>query len=532
MTELRGDNCERLLRSVEGLCLEAYVRINPVEPVYGGILDEAIFVFITESLITCQWNSMHINLYYQPAYGVSSVSNGQRAREYFVLHITTDDADCIDILANLDERGIVLNDTEYDYSVNATLHVYDVFSEVVETTGVKDAKFIGELLMPVGLETIHICYYPSMPLMITKFLVCPMVRLRIKDMSMFLRNGSIHISDTGLTLSKKDFIIDRNNILVCIDDYIPSTRSRIIRRKQETYTTDTVQSNIISLTTLACVCSSIISLLITLTVYIFLPSLRTQPGINNMFLSVSLLLALILFQFGAGRTEDASVCTVIGISIHFFWLNNIFWMNICCYHMFKVFGNLRLPQLSNVCVTTTVKYCLYCVSFSSFFVIINVVYSLSKESNRTIGYGKRLNMCYITSPNMVAFTMTLPTAMAVLVNFIMYIRVTCNIHGTRLESISSRQSHQNFSVYIKLSTLTGVAWLSFIPVYFTNHIVFECIFSVLVTSQGVFIMLAFIYNKRVFTAFKNKLNRQRPGKSSSKYTKENNDTIVSTITSL
>ena len=81
---------------MKGLCLEAYVRIRPVELVYGVILDTSIFVFITESLQTCRWNNMHINLYYQPAYGVSSVSNGQRAREYFVLHITTDNADCTD----------------------------------------------------------------------------------------------------------------------------------------------------------------------------------------------------------------------------------------------------------------------------------------------------------------------------------------------------------------------------------------------------------------------------------------------------
>ena len=62
-----------------------------------------------------------------------------------MLHITTDDADCIDVLANLDGRYIVLNDTDYGCSVNATLQVYDVLSEIVEETGKKDTKSIGEL---------------------------------------------------------------------------------------------------------------------------------------------------------------------------------------------------------------------------------------------------------------------------------------------------------------------------------------------------------------------------------------------------
>ena len=118
--------------------------------------------------------------------------------------------------------------------------------------------------------------------------------------------------------------------------------------------------------------------------------------------------------------------------------------------------------------------------------------------------------------------MTCPTVMVVFLNFIMYIKM----RRTHLESLSSRNNCRIFSVYVRLSTLTRVAWLSFIPVYFTNHTVLECIFFVLVTSQGVFIVLAFICNKRVFTTFKNKIHRKRPEINSSKYTSHNKDTFV------
>ena len=530
MTEIQGENCEKIMHSVAGLCLEAYVKIKPFEPVYGDTFDKSIYIFITKSLLTCDWVNMHISMYYQPTCGVSNVRHCIMEREYIVLYITTNDVDCLGALTSLDKRDMLLNET--GFSINATIHVYDVMSEILEKTDAKEATYIGDFLMPVrGTEALHPCRFTSKPLTVSKFLVCPAVRLKIKDMSMFLRNGSIHIPEIGLTLSKRDFVVDRNGILVCIDDYIPSTRAVVIDdTKQEHHATDGEQTNIIGFTTLICVCSSIVSLIITLAIYIFLPQLRTQPGINNMFLSVSLLLALIMFQFGAGRTENPTTCTAIGVTIHFLWLNNIFWMNICCYHMFRVFSSIRLTSLNNACTRTTLKYCLYCISLSSVSVVTNVMYSLSNENNGTIGYGKRAKMCYIKSPIMVAFTMTLPTSMIVLINFAMYTKVICSISRNRFEAILSRKHNRNFTMYVKLSTLTGLAWLSYIPVYFTAHIAFEIIFSALVTCQGVFIMIAFVCNKRVFRAFKNKLTGREPGNSSSKYTSSSKDTTVSTIT--
>ena len=62
-----------------------------------------------------------------------------------------------------------------------------------------------------------------------------------------------------------------------------------------------------------------------------------------------------------------------------------------------------------------------------------------------------------------------------------------------------------FIVYIKLTSITGIVWLSYVPLYLTKHEVFEIIYTFLLTSQGVFIMLAFICNKRIFDMLKRKL---------------------------
>ena len=533
MTELRGEKCEMILHSVDGLCLDAYIKIDPFEPVYGDVLDKAIYFFITDHLRSCVLGNLQINIYYQPGCisAITCVRDGQMARDYFVLYVTTRDFKCVDELVYLDDRNIVLTGKGDSGSFNSTFQVYDVLSELVEKTGANEGTSIDAMLMPVpGLDSEHLCLVEWKRMILTKFLTCPAINLKIQDVSIFQENGSLYIADISLSLPHKDFFVDRNGLLVCIDDYIPATRSFKSKKTQKQQAHTVVQANIIGFTTLACVCCSLISLSITIAVYIFLPSLRTQPGINNIFLSLSLLLALITFQFGAGRTENSTICTAIGITVHFLWLNNIFWMNICCYHMFRTFSGLKLPKLNNACTKTTLKYALYSVLLSSVFVVINVVYALGSAKNGTIGYGKRANICYIQSPLMVALTMTLPTFMVVLCNFVMYIKVVCSIKRTRANSTLAKKHNRSFITYMKLSTLTGLAWLSYIPVYLTDLKVFEGIFTALVTCQGVFIMIAFVCNKRFYQAFKDRINGRVSRNSSLKYiSNSSKDTKLSTI---
>lgn len=140
--------------------------------------------------------------------------------------------------------------------------------------------------------------------------------------------------------------------------------------------------------------------------------------------------------------------------------------------MFRIFGNLRLSQLNTASIRTTSKYAYFCLLLSSVIVSVNISWSLGTNKNGSFGYGKCANMCYIISLDMVALTMTLQTGVFVFFIILMYIRVLCRIGGSRFQSASSVHNRQFFSVYVKLSTVTGIAWLSFIPVYFIRHVVF------------------------------------------------------------
>ena len=111
----------------------------------------------------------------------------------------------------------------------------------------------------------------------------------------------------------------------------------------------------------------------------------------------------------------------------------------------------------------------------------------------------------IKSALMIAYTMVLPAGLAVVSNIVMYVVVVYRIGRNSMASAIRNRNSDYFIVYIKLTSITGIVWLSYVPLYLTKHEVFEIIYTFLLTSQGVFIMLAFICNKRIFDMLKRKL---------------------------
>ena len=106
---------------------------------------------------------------------------------------------------------------------------------------------------------------------------------------------------------------------------------------------------------------------------------------------------------------------------------------------------------------------------------------------------------------MIAYTMVLPAGLAVVSNIVMYVVVVYRIGRNSMASAIRNRNSDYFIVYIKLTSITGIVWLSYVPLYLTKHEVFEIIYTFLLTSQGIFIMLAFICNKRIFDMLKRKL---------------------------
>ena len=121
---------------------------------------------------------------------------------------------------------------------------------------------------------------------------------------------------------------------------------------------------------------SIVCLAVTLLTFFTHKELQSQPGINTVILSISLLLAQAMYQFGAGQTRVPHwACALIGALCHFLWLAVMFSMNACSVGMFLVFRNLKKisPRYNK---TLTTKTIISIVVFSLAFVLINIVYSV------------------------------------------------------------------------------------------------------------------------------------------------------------
>ena len=288
--------------------------------------------------------------------------------------------------------------------------------------------------------------------------------------------------------------------------------------------------------TLILVCTSILCLLLTLIVYSVLPALRSQPGINNMILSVFLIIAYVLFLSLSSQPESDIICQLLGGATHFAWLMALLWMNICSFHMFKVFRSMTKQHAAAGFKITTCVYITYCLLCASAVVSINVGVTYYTSNGESYGYGSaKTGICYIYDPSLTLFVITIPCIVIVTANIVMFFIVVY-----RLRCMPNVQRHvQNnrnyFLIHIRLSTLTGITWIVALPMVLTNLVVFTYVYIILVCSQGVYLMIAFVCNKRVFNLLVNKITAKTVSRKTTYATNitdtmsgsENNQTVSS-----
>ena len=335
----------------------------------------------------------------------------------------------------------------------------------------------------------------------TKLHICPFVEIEMNELSTKFENDFLIIEDTTPQIILSEWEYERHDakIRVCLDDF-----QSIYNTLPWSESTDrNVATEAISVTgvlSLVCVCLSISSLLVTISIYVVLPKLQTQPGINNVMLCISLLLAQAVYQFGAGqRSTSALFCSIIGALCHFLWLCVMFSMNTCSIQMFTIFKN-NIRSLHKFRWKDTVRSVLYVTISSLIFVGINLTVSIIRSNGQDSGYGG--SICYLSSPLMHLITFIVPTATAVIVNIILFTYVVFKINNTNRQGLTLNQERNYFAIYARLSTLTGLTWLfGYIHILLENKVI-EYLFIVLNACQGVFIMIAFVLNRRVYSLFR------------------------------
>ena len=387
----------------------------------------------------------------------------------------------------------------YRYSLHArsiVLHVTDHFSKSVDIVVSREV----DAYTCIGRNDVTI--------VINKLYTCAFLELNVRDLSYRVENDILHLTGYGgqtlqdnqteVLISMWAFETDGEIIRICLDDflklYMPLTKTRTSPFKS----TDSGPKNSDpkKVLSLVCVCMSIICLLVTIATYFFLPVLRSNPGMNNLILSIFLLLAQSVYQFGAGQTSVPPVfCAVIGAVCHFLWLCVVFSLNLCSTQMFIIFKK-QIKVTPHFDKAQTIRGIIYIFSMSALFVVINLVVSLVRSKAGDSGYGSR-HICYINSSLMQAVTFVIPSAVTLIINIILFSYVVYKIRQIGEASVRINKERNYLGVYTRLSTLTGFTWIFGYLRILVEVEVLEYLFIVFNASQGVFILIAFILNRRV-----------------------------------
>lgn len=322
--------------------------------------------------------------------------------------------------------------------------------------------------------------------------VCP--RLILEE-SLFDNKSHDKICITELDFCAYDghFKRDGDTFMVCSEGYM----EKMVSFVRDLNVTSKCPSHSVNdpknLITLVISCISLSCLLSTVIVYCACPPLRTIPGKNNLFLSLTLFFAQAVYTFGIGQVQLGVGCQIIGALIHYCWLSCLLWMNACSIHMFRVFAITRTSVPKNE--TIVYKYALYCMGTPLIFVGITILYSWQIYGD--YGYGGDCT-CYIISTTLQIAAFGVPIVVIVLANIVLFVITIVKIHRIKSLDTKSSDSSSNIKNYFKLSTLTGATWVWGFLYSFTKYEPFAYLFITHNMGQGFLIFAAFVCNRRTF----------------------------------
>jgi hypothetical protein len=138
---------------------------------------------------------------------------------------------------------------------------------------------------------------------------------------------------------------------------------------------------------------SICALAITLLTFALFSSLRNLPGCNTINLIVALMLAEILFltQSLLIMTRP-TVCLLLALGIHFFFLASFFWMNVMAFDLWRTFHKGFLLYICEIRERLP-YYALYAWGMPILIVLIGIVLDANNAQMKPC-YGRFFRGCY------------------------------------------------------------------------------------------------------------------------------------------
>ncbi|XP_052760565.1 uncharacterized protein LOC128203246 isoform X1 [Mya arenaria] len=281
--------------------------------------------------------------------------------------------------------------------------------------------------------------------------------------------------------------------LVCYDDFIKYKFGTPVKPSYPSS-----DQNALAWITVISMSCSIISLVVTIAVYMSVPTMRHLPGLNNIALSACLILFYVFAMMSFVNFDISLIaCQVLGAALHFSFLASIFWMLTCTFHFTLMVTSDISFSVSLSIKKQFLRYIVFVLTAASVVVLIHISISYMTLDDNSLGYGGQ--PCFIAKPFLILYTAAIPLGFIIVMNIAMlvYALYTISKHSS-VKPHSTRRNISTLKIFVKLSSLTGIAWLFGYIYQLTHETVVAYLFVILTACQGIFMMVSFVLNRRVF----------------------------------
>ncbi|XP_060599753.1 adhesion G protein-coupled receptor E3-like [Ruditapes philippinarum] len=323
---------------------------------------------------------------------------------------------------------------------------------------------------------------------------CTFIKVESKEYKFI--NKTLFIHSHNKHYSTEKYHVKGNSVFICVNE--SQTCANDCKTSKYVSYTDIVESDL----TLLCLVVSILSLAVTLAVYVAFPQLLNVPGKILVSLIISLLFAHVLFLVASQVENFHILCIIFGILVHYFFLAAFCWMNVIAFDLWMTFSNrFMTPGSDSKGRKRFVRYSIYAWTLPTMIVgtalILDFVNFDEKFYNFKPGYGK--NVCWISSRDALILFFAGPLAVFKLLDIISFISTAVHIARAKKEGAMAtrRKNTCSFIINIKLSLIMGLTWVFAFVANALNKSYMWYLFIIFNSLQGLFIAICFLCTKVV-----------------------------------
>lgn len=266
-------------------------------------------------------------------------------------------------------------------------------------------------------------------------------------------------------------------------------------------------SNFVSIVlTYASFSISVVALFINIIVMRKLYMTSTVPGVNMRNVSISMLMAEVVFMFGIGANDTQHICYFVGIILHYLWLTIFAFITIALIWISKHLFSLKTRTNQNDLNT---RFHRHTLTFLGLIIpTLSVVPAILLDQYKVLSVRYGGNVCFPQRFQGNLYFFTGPVMFLLSVNIICIVSVVIQMAKTRTNIGRSRvsnmsQASRDVKVYTRLVILSLLVWSTGIVNSFLKEEVLEFVFTLLCGLHGTFITIANLTTKTVMKHFRN-----------------------------